>query len=323
MDTWLSELPFDPLPSLLKSGNQAIKLITRRYLLGDAVLLEPLRELQECKRILRKQQTDGSWLYPGGNKKIRTQTNYNQIETYRNLGILIEEFALEKEHPAIRQAAEYLLSFQTQEGDLRGIYGNQYTPNYTAGIAELLIKAGYGGDPRVVRIFDWLLSIRQRDGGWAIPLRTVGRNLDIISSQAGTLEPDISQPFSHLITGVVLRAFAAHEFHRQSREAKKAGELLLSGLFRKDNYPDRGSSDFWLRFSFPFWYTDLISALDSLSLLGFSRNESQIKKALRWFREKQQESGGWELKLLKGHNRDTLQLWLALSICRIFLRFHD
>jgi hypothetical protein len=39
---------------------------------------------------------------------------------------------------------------------------------------EILIKAGYDRDPRVTQGFRWLLAARQRDGGWAIPLRTVG-----------------------------------------------------------------------------------------------------------------------------------------------------
>ena len=78
-----------------------------------------------------------------------------------------------------------------------------------------------------------------------------------------------------------------------------------------------------MRFSFPFWFTDLISALDSLSQLGFSREEPQIDKALKWFAGNQQKNGLWELKILKGHNKDVLQLWMALAICRIFKRFYD
>jgi hypothetical protein len=66
-------------------------------------------------------------------------------------------------HPAVQRAAECLFSFQTDEGDFRGIYGTQYTPHYTAGIMELLIKAGYANDERIARGFAWLLSMRQRD----------------------------------------------------------------------------------------------------------------------------------------------------------------
>ena len=126
-----------------------------------------------------------------------------------------------------------------------------------------------------------------------------------------------------MVTGVVLRAFAAHPKYRGSKEARQAGRLLHSNLFKRDNYPDRAAPEYWLRFSFPFWFTDLISALDSLSLLGFSKTEPNIEKALTWFIENQQENGLWELKITMGRNRDILQLWLALAICKIFKRFYN
>lgn len=322
MGNWLNRLSYNPIPSLLESGDEAIRLFTQRDLLGSNVPVEDLWQLAEPKRILRRQKQDGLWIYPGGKEDIRTQENYNQIETYRNLGILVEQFGLNNQHPAIRQAASYLFTFQTQTGDFRGIYGNQYSPNYTAGIAELLIKAGYQDDVRINKVLRWLLSIRQEDGGWAIPFRTRKHNLDAMSIKAVTIEPDKSKSFSHMVTGVVLRAFAAHQNYKQSVEIQRAAKLLLSRLFQKDNYPDRASSDYWLRFSFPFWFTDLISALDSLSRLGFSVGELPVARALQWFITKQQQNGLWELKVLKGRNRDILQLWLVLSICRIFKRLY-
>jgi hypothetical protein len=166
-----------------------------------------------------------------------------------------------------------------------------------------------------------LISIRQNDGGWAIPFRTKNYGIKVISTHPETIEPDRSKPFSHMITGVVLRAFSAHPEYRKSKEAKQAGKLLLLNLFNKDNYPDRAGADYWLRFTYPFWFTDLISALDSLSLLKFSKQEPHIGKAMGWFIRHQQRDGLWKLKILKGQHKDVLQLWLALAICRIFKRF--
>jgi hypothetical protein len=287
-----------------------------------AVSVQDLWQLSVPRGILKKQKLNGSWVYPGAKDNIRTQENYNQFETYRNLGVLVEEYGFNRNHPAIRKAAEYLFTFQTSEGDFRGIYGSQYSPNYSAGITELLVKAGFGSDDRVKRVFAWLISIRQDDGGWAIPFRTKNYGIKVISNHL-TIRPDSSKPFSHLITGVVLRAFSVHPAYRKSKEAKKAGELLVTSLFKKDRYPDRAGADYWLRFSFPFWFTDLISALDSLSLLKFSKQEPQIDKALKWFIRHQQKNGLWKLKILKGQNKDTLQLWLALALCRIFKRFYS
>lgn len=323
MKKWFGDFKHDPMPPLLASDNRAIVLFAERDLLDKTIQAEGLWQLPEVQKILRRQKPDGCWVYPGGKEQVRSEENYNQLETYRNIGVLVEQYGLNKKHPAMQKAAEYLFSFQTREGDFRGIYGDQYSPNYSAGIAELLIKAGYQDDARLQKVFKWLLSIRQKDGGWAIPLRTQNCNLDVITGHPGTMQPDRSKPFSHMVTGVVLRAFAAHPAYRRSKEAASAGQLLASNLFKADNYTDRAAPSFWLGFSFPFWFTDLISALDSLSLLGFSKNAPQIERALQWFIDNQQETGMWRLKLLKGRNKDLLQLWLALAICRIFKRFYS
>jgi len=321
MSRWQKVLNFDPIPALVSAENQAISFFTLRNLLNQkSEKIEVLWELPEPTKIIRKQQKNGSWIYRGGNLNLRSQEDYNQLETYRNLGVLVEKYGFSRKSHAIQKAAKYLFSCQTTDGDFRGIYGNQYSPNYSAGMMELLIKAGYSDDPRIEKGFQWLIFIRQNDRGWAIPFRTVKEKYDVETLRGEPLLSDRSKPFSHLVTGVVLRAFAAHPEYKNSTEAKIAGELLLSHLFQKDNYPDRKASLFWLGFSYPFWFTDLLSALDSLSRLGFPADRPEIRKALGWFVAKQQSNGLWKVKILKGQDKD-LHFWIDLAICRVFKRF--
>ncbi|HZW57310.1 MAG TPA: hypothetical protein VFF30_13560 [Nitrososphaerales archaeon] len=219
-------------------------------------------------------------------------------------------------------ASDFLFANQTEEGDIRGICGNQYVPYYSAAMMELLIKAGYPHDPHIRRGFKWLLSIRQNDGGWAFPLRTVGKKLDRqIFHQRKTIQPDRAKPFSHLVTGIVLRAFAAHSEYRRSEEAKVAGELLASRFFKADTYSDRRAPSFWTSFSFPFWFTDLLSSLDSLSLLGFEADHPKTKEGLDWFRARQESSGLWELSTRIMAREPERNLWITFAICRVFKRF--
>jgi hypothetical protein len=324
MEAWRRRLAFDPMPPLLTADNEAIRYHARRDL-SDEVLppTASLWELNQARRLLRKQQDNGSWSYRGVRRTyIRSADNYDQLETYRIVGELVEKFGMTRDHSAMQRAAEYLFAHQTDEGDFRGIYGSQYSPNYSAAIMELLIKAGYARDERIARGFQWLLHIRQYDGGWAIPLRTAGANLNSFAMKGETIQPDRSKPFSHLVTGVVLRAFAAHERRRASSAAMKAGTLLASRFFRRDVYPDRNAADFWTKFSFPFWFTDLLSSLDSLSRLEFNRYDTRIEQALDWFVAKQRPTGTWELKLLKGADK-ALKLWLSLAICRVVKFFYD
>lgn len=171
--------------------------------------------------------------------------------------------------------------------------------------------AGYENDPRIIKVFDWLLKIRQDDGGWALPLRTRGHNLEAILHKE-TIEPDNSKPFSHLITGIVLRAFASHHDYATSLEAKTAGELLASRFFQKDVYTDLRSPSAWLTFSYPFWNTDLISSLHVLTKLGFTNDNPNIQKVIEWLLDKQNQNG--LLDLHKNHDRYHDQhLWLTLA----------
>ncbi|MGW8251358.1 MAG: prenyltransferase/squalene oxidase repeat-containing protein, partial [Anaerolineales bacterium] len=96
-----------------------------------------------------------------------------------------------------------------------GILGNQYMPYYHGAILELLVKAGYGDDTRLVRGLDWLLTVRQEDGGWVVPAQLVPAREKTSQLWLGpALPPDRSKPSSHLATGMTLRAFVAHPAYR-------------------------------------------------------------------------------------------------------------
>ncbi len=282
-------------------------------------MLEPVWDSPQVRKIISKQQNDGSWRYPG--RRAGAEENYEYLETYRNLGWLVEKYSMDRKEQAVRAACEFLFSLQTGEGDIRGIYGRQYSPNYTAGVMELLIKAGYGNDKRIKLGFDWLLSMRQEDGGWTVPLRTLGWKFhDAMPHE--TVQPDRSKPFSHLVTGVVLRAFAAHPIWRQTSDARHSARLLISRFFSADRYPDRSDPSYWTRFRYPFWFTDILSSLDSLSLMGFSRDEPEVSKGISWLTDRQREDGSWRLSYLGCGDKDVDQ-WVAFFICRMLKQFRE
>lgn len=316
--TWLDGLRFDPIAPLLASGHPAVRYwATQELAQGSADSpAKALWGLPVPCRIVRRQGADGSWPYPG--RRPRVGAEYDLLETYRQLGFLVEMFGLTREHPALAAAAEYVLSHQSPQGDLRGIYGNQYSPNYTAGFLELLVKAGYPDDPRVELAFSWLEASRQDDGGWALPLRTRGRNLDALEDPL-TISADPTRPFSHLITGVVLRAYAAHPRHRTSPSAKMAADLLAARFFQPDAYPDKGRIADWTEFSFPFWMTDLVSALDTISFIRPDLKSEETDRARDWLSGHQEPTGLFTGHLLRDRFHD-LQLWLSLAVCRVFSR---
>jgi squalene cyclase len=166
LEDWKEQFKYDPLVPLISSKNEALLYFTKRDLLEEVVEpIDTLWTLSPAIKINNKQQEDGNWRYSAWETKLNEPENYNLLETYRQLGFLVEKYGFTIEHDAIKKAAEYILSCQTDEGDIRGFYGTQYNPNYTAAVTELLIKAGYGDDHRIKKILEWLLSMRQEDGG--------------------------------------------------------------------------------------------------------------------------------------------------------------
>jgi hypothetical protein len=327
-ERWISNFKFDPISALLDSNNQAIKFFVRRDLIGGLKeRIEEIWQLPEPRKTLRRQEKNGSWSRPG--KLVRNSTNHNLIETWKRFRILVGKYEFNRENIQIERAAEYIFSCQTEDGDIRGMIGNQYATYYSGAFFELLIKAGYGDSPRIDNGFQWLLSMQQENGGWSIPMITHKFDREtqysLTTEDLDPVEPDRTKPFSHNATGMILRAFASHSHYRYHPDAIKAGNLLKSRFFQKDAYTSYQAASYWVRFEYPFWWNNLISALDTLSLLGFKKDDVQIDKALGWLIDHQQEDGLWLITYAKPDIRDTpknreMKLWVSLAICRIFMR---
>jgi hypothetical protein len=331
---WLNRFEYEPIKLLLDSGNDAIVYFTNRDLLGNVVgPVTAVWNLRQPQAILKKQLPEGCWKYPGKNE------DYYLLSTFKNLLSLVYQYGFDRTNPSVAGACEYLFSCQTDEGDIRGFIGNQYAPYYTGIVMALLINAGYEGDPRVEKALDWLLSMRQNDGGWVIgspgllgrpDLKREEINYLTSHREAATMKAfDKTRPFSHSGTGMVIRALVAHPKYRKSPEAMNAAGLLKSHFFKEDNYSSYKHPDNWLRFQFPFWWNNLLAALDSLSLIEIPATDEDVNKALDWFIENQQEDGLWKTSYSSIHkappeNERTreLRLWIMLAVCRIFKRFY-
>jgi hypothetical protein len=319
---WHTLLRYNALPALLGAENIAIPYFMRRDLLGEKVgAVKAIWELPQPQKLIKKQLPDGRWEKAGKTKVIYPPNHYTLVETFKNLRTLVEQYAFTKDHPTILKAAEFLFSFQTEEGDIRGFIGNQYAPYYTGYVLSLLIMAGYQDDPRVAKGLDWLLYVRQADGGWTIPMLTHTLSLAeqnrITTEYVVPLEPDKAQPFSHNWTDMALRALAAHPAYNKRPEVRGAGRLLKSSFFQPDNYGSYHDPAYWTRFV--AWWPNLLTALEILHPLGFSPNDPDIKKALVWFTDNQQPDGLWKIeqgKIIKDNQKEE-QLWLSLRICRM------
>ncbi|MBN2548549.1 MAG: terpene cyclase/mutase family protein [Anaerolineales bacterium] len=316
---WLAALKGDPLPLLLEWPDPALTCHARHDLLEEAAPpVETLWEMPAAARLFSKQQPDGSWRYPGKSSDSGSGENYNLLETYRTLRVLVEMYGLQRSHPALGRAAEFVFGCQTDEGDIRGILGSQYMPYYHGAILELLIKAGFDQDVRLEGGLTWLLAVRQADGGWVVPAQTVPAKQKTSPFWLGApFKADSSRPSSHLATGMALRAFAAHPAYHRHPAVLEAAHLLKSRLFQADRYNDRKHPSYWLKLQFPFWWTTLLTALDTLSRLGFAREDPQIAGGLDWFLSNQSPDGLWETGYDSGPRAESNRRWVGLAVCRV------
>jgi hypothetical protein len=328
VEGWMEPLRINPVPTLLASNDDALGYFVRRDLLEEKVgPVDELWELPAARRLVGKQREDGSWRYPGRGRDAYPETNYDLLETFRSLGQLVEKHGFDRRHPALERAAEYVFSCQTEEGDVRGILGRQYMPYYHAVLSELLIKAGYADDARIQKGLEWLLSMRQDDGGWIIPMQAVPakeKTREVWS--APPVPPDRSRPHAHLATGMVLRAFAVHPRYCRSEEAGLAAQRLKSRFFKSDRYNDRKAPAYWTKYQYPFWWSNLLTALDSLSLLGFTAEDRDVRRGLDWFADHQQANGLWKTSYEQAKREEMTakerqaMLWVGLAACRVFKR---
>jgi hypothetical protein len=311
---------------LLAAGDPAIAYLARRDLQGERVehKTQVLWTLLQPVKLLRGQQPDGGWKAPTGGYP---QDHKRIFETYKRLRMLVERYEFDRSHPGIELAATYLFSTQSVEGDFRGMTGDQYATYYTGEFAALLIKAGFDSDPRIDQALQWLLGMRQQDGGWSIPTLTRGLNMREISGllrgPSLPLLPDRSKPFSHNWTDMVLRAFAAHPRGRRLPEARRAAQLLKQSFFEPDLYFSMQDAAYWLRFV--HWWPNLLTALESLCAMGYSGSDPDVARGVDWFRRHQQRNGSWRTSYFPGSCINPRierieSLWVTLRIARVLLR---
>ncbi len=333
---WRDQFRFDPIKPLLDSNNEILTYFVRRDLLGEEVeSFDIVWDHPEVKKLLRKQQPNGSWKSSSKNQEKYPAVNYSLTETWRQFRFLVQQYQMTTEHPAIKDAAEFIFSCQTEEGDIRGFLANQYAAYYTGAILFLMILAGYVNDPRVSKGMDWLISVRQNDGGWlASPLMSLDLPKETthrLSSEYSEtiLDFDSTRPSSHNWTGMIIRPFAIHPKYKHRPEMMNAASLLKTQFFQADkNYTSYQDAEYWTKFQFPYWWNHLVAVLDSLSHIGLSKEDPDIGKGLEWFTDNQLESGLWWLSYGKKHKTNystkmkNEQLWICYKICEIFKCFH-
>jgi hypothetical protein len=304
MDGWKELLKTDPIPQLLEIEDPGLRNRIERDLLGiDHGPEKPLVEDSEYKTLVRRLKPDGSWRDSGRKKN---EANWTFITSLRSMLCLLD-LGSNFEDEVFDAGARYFIGTQTPDGDYRGAYGDDIpSPNYTGMVADVLFRGGEQYHESAYIALDWLIKIRRHDGGWAIP---------VLRSKS------VKDPFSHCVTGMALRAFPSDPKRKYAEEALKAGKLLAESIFKPDNYPDRRQPEYWGKLSYPFWFTDALSALDVLGKLGFGLSDGRLQRAFDWVLKQQDKNGFWKSDFRKTCLEP--DPWLTYSALKVIKFFAD
>jgi hypothetical protein len=311
---------------LLARGNLPILYWLKKDILDVPIDRESrnLRKFAIRVRILETQKPDGSWWDKRSDTPIQWERTLYRMDTLRNL-FRLYDYGCTLREEGIQKALSFLFSLQSKEGDFRGTVINEHTPTFHALVLEILCRYGLDKDRRVQKGFRWISQNRQRDGGWAHfnchqpQANPKSANHSRRHLRRLPYKPRKSQPFSHHVTGMILRAFAESPTWRKSKEARQAGEMLLTCFFQEEVVGDKIVPSDWDKICYPFWNTHILSCLDALSKVGFGPEHEMIQKGLEWLLKKQNVQGFWEC----GNRKATMEdhLWVTLAVLRVLRRF--
>jgi hypothetical protein len=73
-------------------------------------------------------------------------------------------------------------------------------------------------------------------------------------------------------------------------KVKDSGMLLAGQVFNRDKYSERMGVEYWIKFTFPYHWKDILSTIDMLTLLGFN-SHPKIGEIIRWFETHMKDNG--------------------------------
>ncbi|MCI4351680.1 MAG: hypothetical protein L3K15_09255 [Thermoplasmata archaeon] len=204
--------------------------------------------------------------------------------------IVLADLGLTKADPRIRKTAERLFEYKLGLSSMINLYHEEMCAVGNA--AGALARFGYEGDPRVRRLYDWILDDQRSDGGWNCSQGT-----------PGTLER--WEPLAALAA-----VPKSKRSNRIERSIQRGAEFYLQrGLFREGSrYAP------WFRFHYPHHYFyDVLVGLDLLTNLGYA-DDRRLRPALQILREKRRNDGSW---LLDRANPDAPASLLHLHVNKV------
>ena len=344
---WMSVIKMFPEEWLLEDDNPPVKFLTMRdlldYRVNDSELIaanEAIITYRPVRQILKKQNSDGSWMSKDQPYLPKYKSSYWQV-------MLLAMFGMNRRNPQVESAANRLLAFQHPEGGFetheatrkeyefvrkRNLARKRGIPSYeewaplkyremqmsclTGNVCLALIRLGYEHHEAVKKALQWLVKIQNVDGGWLCPYWGAHVN-DKHGCFMGTITPlDAFSETPDDLMDADMRATI-----RQGAEF-----LLMHRLYMSDHHDLKVIKQSWLNLCFPQFFYDILRGLAVLAKLGYS-NDERIDDALRIILKRQDDAGKWHSDCgYSGRLHGTIETknepskWISLEALKVIRR---
>ncbi len=284
---------------LLEQENPGIRYWTFRDLLGRsrddpevAASQDALAAWRPMSDLLREQRQEGYWAEPEDVYWPKWSATVWQL-------ILLAEMGMPSDHPAVKAGCEYFLKIMDSQDrswpprdysdkDEQGqwpSWRSVWEPCVTGNMARTLTVFGFGEDPRIREMFEWLIRYQLPDGGWNCEPGPWGKEVHH-SSFMSTIEP--------------LWAFSAldrQHWPKGGREAVERGaEFMLMHRLYKSDRTGHVINEEWTKLHFPlFYFYDILHGLRVLTVLGYSQDE-RMSDARDLLQSKRLADGTWPME---------------------------
>ncbi len=259
---------------LLEPGQPVVRYYALRELLDRKESDPDVREahsriLEEgwVPEILSSQNPEGNWesiedLY----RPKYTATNWRVIT--------LSDFSLNhRDDPRLERACELFFKDKEWLGDEEK-FDAEGEVCISGNLARMLTRFGYRDDPRVKKVFGWLVSHQKEDGGW-----------QCFNSDKGTLD-----------CWEALAAFSALPKAERTKSMNASIEKGAEFYLERRLHEEGQRYDPWYRFHYPnHYYYDILVGLDVLTSLGFA-GDKRLVDALQLLRQKRLPDGSWTLE---------------------------
>jgi hypothetical protein len=284
----------------------------------DSGVKRALREAKEHPpriKLLKAMREDGTWPI-SRQRKTAEETGpgppygWTYITILRNLYWLYE-YCTDADEGYVNQALDKIISYQDEEGYIRGPMADMIPRPYYNGLA-LSILLRYGRkktDPETSRIIDWLMKMQRHDGGWNIPYTEDMKYLPeyrhmrledftelVRAGKAREYDPANYRhiPSCYWSTVGVLRGMAWITDNSRIADVRRGGSFVLDGFFKRNHHSTFFQSEKnWTMLKFPTYNGSGLTALDSLLYLGFGPKDPRMEKPIRWLLEARSKDGFW------------------------------